>query len=132
LTKIQDKDERNLDKEVGSLFTAEKMKGFFRNIDSHLLTKNVDISRASGCCSLGKPITKQRALKRLRKTFPVVRWLPQYTLIKFRDDVLAGISTGDFFEISLSLHLGTMMIAQCMAYALLAGLPPIYGLYSGI
>lgn len=53
-----------------------------------------------------------------KRFFPVLEWLPQYR----RKDL-----SGDF---SAGLTVGVMLIPQGMAYALLAGLPPIYGLYA--
>lgn len=52
--------------------------------------------------------------------FPIVQWLPRYQRAHLRDDFLAGITVG------------VMLIPQGMAYALLAGLPPITGLYAAL
>lgn len=49
---------------------------------------------------------------------PIFQWLPKYSLGFLRADLIAGISVG------------VLLIPQSMAYSLLAGLPPIYGLYS--
>ncbi|HRD79551.1 MAG TPA: SulP family inorganic anion transporter, partial [Saprospiraceae bacterium] len=54
------------------------------------------------------------------KIMPILEWLPRYTKSDFRGDFQAGLTVG------------VMLIPQGMAYGLLAGLPPIYGLYSGI
>src|SRR5690625_3846986 len=56
----------------------------------------------------------------LKKTFKIVDWLPHYNLYKFRGDLAAGLTTG------------IMFIPQGMAYAVIAGVPPIYGLYEGV
>ncbi|MCW9708740.1 SulP family inorganic anion transporter [Fodinibius salsisoli] len=56
----------------------------------------------------------------LKKTFKIVDWLPYYSLSKFRGDLSAGLTTG------------IMFIPQGMAYAVIAGVPPIYGLYAGV
>jgi len=50
--------------------------------------------------------------------FPFLNWLPNYQLKYLRNDVLAGITVA------------IMLIPQGMALALLAGLPPIVGLYA--
>mmetsp|Transcript_76481 Transcript_76481/g.205982 ORF Transcript_76481/g.205982 Transcript_76481/m.205982 type:complete len:779 (+) Transcript_76481:128-2464(+) len=50
--------------------------------------------------------------------FPPLRWVPQYTLEKFRYDLTAG------------LIVGCMLIPQAMAYAGTAGLPAQNGLYT--
>ena len=51
---------------------------------------------------------------------PILEWLPQYKKSYLRGDLLAGLTVG------------IMLVPQGMAYGLLAGLPPIYGLYAGI
>lgn len=56
----------------------------------------------------------------LRRTFPIARWLPGYTRGDLRGDVTAGVTVG------------VMLIPQSMAYAVIAGLPPIYGLYASL
>ncbi|XP_033647482.1 pendrin-like isoform X2 [Asterias rubens] len=50
--------------------------------------------------------------------FPIFKWLPAYEV---RQNLLSDIISG--------LTVGTMRIPQAMAYALLAALPPVYGLY---
>jgi len=49
---------------------------------------------------------------------PMISWLPRYDYEKAIGDVIAGLTVG------------LMVIPQAMAYANLAGLPPVYGLYS--
>lgn len=56
----------------------------------------------------------------LKLTFKITDWLPDYSLSKFSGDLNAGLTTG------------IMFIPQGMAYALIAGVPPIYGLYAGV
>ena len=51
--------------------------------------------------------------------FPVLEWLPKYTWTKFSYDLQAG------------LVVGCILIPQGMAYADVAGLPYVVGLYSG-
>ena len=57
---------------------------------------------------------------RLKKYIPILEWLPQYQKTYFRGDLIGGLTVG------------VMLVPQGMAYGLLAGLPPIYGLYAGI
>ncbi len=57
-------------------------------------------------------------LERIRPVVPILRWFPQYEASDLRSDVMAGLTVG------------VMLIPQGMAYALIAGLPPIYGLYA--
>ncbi len=54
----------------------------------------------------------------MKKYFPILEWLPKYTKSDFTGDLSAGLTVG------------VMLIPQGMAYAMLAGLPPIYGLYT--
>lgn len=51
---------------------------------------------------------------------PILKWLPNYTTTLFKGDFVAGITVG------------IMVIPQGMAYAMIAGLPPIYGLYTSM
>jgi len=50
---------------------------------------------------------------------PIMIWLPKYNI---REDLPRDIGAG--------LAVGAMVVPQSLALAILAGLPPIYGLYS--
>jgi SulP family sulfate permease len=52
--------------------------------------------------------------------FPVLKWLPQYKRTYLAGDIGAGITVG------------IMLIPQGMAYAMIAGLPPVFGLYAAL
>ncbi len=56
----------------------------------------------------------------LLRFFPPAAWLGDYEPSFFRRDLTAGLTVG------------VMLIPQGMAYALIAGLPPIYGLYASV
>jgi SulP family sulfate permease len=56
----------------------------------------------------------------LRRYLPILRWLPNYRRAALRGDIIAGLTTA------------VMLIPQGMAYAMLAGLPPIVGLYASV
>ena len=56
----------------------------------------------------------------MKKYFPILSWLPNYKKEFLRGDITAGLTVG------------IMLIPQGMAYAMIAGLPPVYGLYAGI
>ncbi len=56
----------------------------------------------------------------LRRLFPFLEWVPYVNRRSLRDDLFAGL-TGAF-----------VVIPQAVAFALIAGLPPQYGLYTAI
>ena len=56
----------------------------------------------------------------LDKIFPILSWLNPYNKRNLRGDLVAGLTVG------------VMLIPQGMAYAMIAGLPPIYGLYASL
>jgi SulP family sulfate permease len=56
----------------------------------------------------------------MQRFLPALRWMPAY-----RREWLGG-------DISAGLTVGVMLVPQGMAYALIAGLPPIYGLYASL
>ena len=51
---------------------------------------------------------------------PILDWLPGYRRAWLRGDLAAGLTVG------------VMLIPQGMAYAMIAGLPPVYGLYAAL
>lgn len=57
---------------------------------------------------------------KLKKNIPVLYWLPNYKKSQLKGDVLAGITVS------------IILIPQGIAYAMIAGLPPIYGLYAAL
>ena len=59
-------------------------------------------------------------MNNVRAFIPILDWLPKYKKSYLRGDLLAGLTVG------------VMLVPQGMAYGLLAGLPPIYGLYASI
>lgn len=56
----------------------------------------------------------------LKRFIPILDWLPNYKRSQIGGDLSAGLTVG------------VMLIPQGMAYAMLAGLPPIYGLYASM
>ena len=56
----------------------------------------------------------------IRRVLPIARWLGDYRVPDARADVVAGLTVS------------VMLVPQGMAYAVIAGLPPIYGLYAAL
>ena len=54
----------------------------------------------------------------LEKFFPIINWLGDYHKVNLRGDLTAGLTVA------------VMLVPQAMAYAMLAGLPPVIGLYA--
>jgi len=55
---------------------------------------------------------------KLHQYLPSLEWLKNYNTTQFKGDLSAGLTVG------------VMLIPQGMAYAMIAGLPPVYGLYA--
>lgn len=73
--------------------------------------------RHTGSTSLISPSTMSRMP---RTPIPILSQLKGYSRDTFRNDLVAGLTVG------------VMLIPQGMAYALIAGVPPIYGLYASL
>lgn len=56
----------------------------------------------------------------MRKFFPFIDWISNYNRRFLLNDMLAGLTVG------------IILIPQGMAYAMVAGLPPVYGLYASV
>jgi SulP family sulfate permease len=56
----------------------------------------------------------------IEQALPIVRWMPRYGLTDLHADLVSGVTVG------------VMLVPQGMAYAVIAGLPPIYGLYAAL
>ena len=61
-----------------------------------------------------------QGLSEFKKWVPIAQWLPLYERTNLKGDLSAGITVA------------VMLIPQGMAYSVLAGLPPVYGLYASI
>ncbi len=62
----------------------------------------------------------QRVWPTIQNAFYITEWWPGVTTETLRADAIAGLTVG------------VMLIPQSMAYAVIAGMPPIYGLYAGL
>ncbi|XP_061383535.1 sodium-independent sulfate anion transporter-like [Danaus plexippus] len=60
------------------------------------------------------------SMKTLKKRLPILRWLPTYNYVLLIQDIIAGVTVG------------LTAIPQGIAYAVVAGLSPEYGLYAGL
>ena len=56
----------------------------------------------------------------LKQIFPILHWLPKYQKKMLWNDAVSGTTAG------------ILAIAQGMAYAIIAGLPPVFGLYAAL
>lgn len=56
----------------------------------------------------------------MKKFLPILEWLPRYKKEYISGDLVAGLTVG------------IMLIPQGMAYAMIAGLPAVYGLYASL
>ncbi len=54
----------------------------------------------------------------LKRLIPILEWLPTYTKAQFKGDLPAGLTAG------------ILLIPQSIAFAMIAGVPTIYGLYA--
>ncbi|KAL7017539.1 hypothetical protein ACKWTF_010417 [Chironomus riparius] len=70
------------------------------------------------CNTLSQCPGKCCSEKALKSRLPILEWLPKYSTSTFFCDIVAGISVG------------LTVIPQGIAYGIVAGLPPQYGLYS--
>ncbi|KAM4749658.1 prestin [Rhinophrynus dorsalis] len=63
--------------------------------------------------------TAKKAKSQLYSFLPILKWLPRYPVKEYLlGDIISGLSTG------------VMQLPQGLAYALLAAVPPVFGLYS--
>ncbi|MDC0862581.1 solute carrier family 26 protein [Flavobacteriaceae bacterium] len=59
-------------------------------------------------------------MKKIKELIPILEWLTNYNSSRLKGDFIAGITVS------------IILIPQGIAYALIAGLPPIYGLYCAL
>tara|TARA_B100000809_G_scaffold22902_1_gene20092 strand:+ start:62962 stop:64683 length:1722 start_codon:yes stop_codon:yes gene_type:complete len=56
----------------------------------------------------------------MKKYIPILQWISKYNTSFLKSDAIAGVTVG------------VVLIPQGIAYAMIAGLPPIYGLYTAL
>ena len=76
-------------------------------------------ARRSGACAAVK-CTPKSALQKLHQYVPITKWLPEFRhhLGTLKGDLIAGLTVG------------VMVVPQAMSYASVAGLKPVFGLYT--
>ena len=62
--------------------------------------------------------TENSLVARLQQYMPILRWLPEYQRAWLRADFIAGVTVW------------AVMVPEAMAYAGIAGVPPLVGLYT--
>ncbi|XP_031116989.1 low affinity sulfate transporter 3-like isoform X2 [Ipomoea triloba] len=89
---------------------SRKLEGSVKKTGSFLLTALQRLKK--------RPV--QAALSGCESVFPPLSWGKEYSLVKFKSDVLAGLT------------LASLCIPQSIGYAALANLDPQYGLYTSV
>ncbi|KAJ0037047.1 hypothetical protein NL108_016423 [Boleophthalmus pectinirostris] len=94
------------------VYDEEKLESQLHKKDTPSVTIKQRISQQCQCSA-------QRARALVFSLLPVLSWLPSYPFKQYIfSDVVSGLSTG------------VVQLPQGLAYALLAAVPPVYGLYS--
>ncbi|XP_066580198.1 prestin isoform X2 [Amia ocellicauda] len=89
-------------------------------IETHLLHRKDKIPK-SICSTLTEHVrcSSKKAKSIVFSFLPILTWLPSYPVKEYLfGDIVSGLSTG------------VMQLPQGLAYAMLAAVPPVYGLYS--
>ncbi|KAK3261470.1 hypothetical protein CYMTET_29620 [Cymbomonas tetramitiformis] len=106
---------QNID-DLKEFFTEENINKRFRRTDSTDFKKLLEFKTMDG--DEGKERT---ALSRVSEWFPILDWLPTYDGKEaLQGDILSGITVS------------VILVPQAVAYAMLADLPPEYGLYCSL
>ncbi|XP_060096584.1 sulfate transporter-like [Heteronotia binoei] len=88
---------------------------FLEPIQRHPSVKTYVMKKVRKACSC----TPARAKDQITSFLPVLKWLPKYDL---KENILGDLMSG--------LIVGILLVPQSIAYSLLAGQEPIYGLYT--
>ncbi|CAM2098587.1 unnamed protein product [Caretta caretta] len=94
------------------VYNQEFLQGQLHKKEKTSQSLGQKIARSCRCSS-------KKAKSHLYSFLPVLKWLPRYPVKEYLlGDIVSGISTG------------VMQLPQGLAYALLAAVPPVFGLYS--
>ncbi|KFW00189.1 Prestin, partial [Fulmarus glacialis] len=94
------------------IYNQELLQGQLHRRERTPQTLRQKIAHSCRCSS-------KKAKSHLYSFLPILKWLPHYPVKEYLlGDIISGISTG------------VMQLPQGLAYALLAAVPPVYGLYS--
>ncbi|MBN3298402.1 S26A5 protein, partial [Amia calva] len=91
-------------------------------IETHLLHRKDKIPKTI-CSTLTEHVrcSSKKAKSIVFSFLPILTWLPSYPVKEYLfGDIVSGLSTG------------VMQLPQGLAYAMLAAVPPVYGLYSSL
>ncbi|KAL8588953.1 hypothetical protein ACOMHN_065735 [Nucella lapillus] len=99
---VTEKEEKTEDGEVGGVPAAKE------NLPVGVRLRRRVKESARQCCTV----------RTLKRKLPILQWLPSYRCREFQCDLIAGLTVG------------LTVIPQGLAYAVIANLPPQYGLYS--
>jgi len=115
-------------KDPSFIFVNEPTYQAFEDNSSFMLDEDHDDNYCCHeCFDLWKDKAKEGAAKFNRKTqlisrakyyIPILSWLSNYNLENLKSDMIAG------------LNVGLMIVPQSLAFAVLIGIPPIFGLQS--
>lgn len=92
------------------------------------------------CDMITKEISKSCRVESFIKRFPIIKWLPKYEKSFLLADFVAGLSVGltaipqgelPEYNVNLNVLNDIFFYSSAIAYAVVAGLEPQYGLYSG-
>ncbi|XP_074025095.1 prestin isoform X3 [Numenius arquata] len=94
------------------IYNEELLQGQLHRRERTPQTLRQKIAHSCRCSS-------KKAKSHLYSCIPILKWLPRYPVKEYLlGDIISGISTG------------VMQLPQGLAYALLAAVPPVFGLYS--
>lgn len=108
---------------VTSLLRLRKRNSTTNNTDAVSMANTMSTSRSKKPTffqSRPVQVVLESVTDQARHSVPFIRTVRDYQLDFLKSDLIAGLSVA------------VLLLPQAMAYAVLAGLPPVYGLYSSL